>query len=154
VTVLGSIRTSSTIWKANSWYRLEVDWGTNDAIVGKLFDSSGTKLLASLTSGYTVTGSGGIAFSATGSGSKYFDTVQMVPARTATAIHPLPFCAGGPIHLGTPSLSPFTQPHWTSPSIVFSAPASTKAGLQVVIAVPAVNSSTSASPAVPGAGAD
>ena len=81
--VLGSTRTSSSIWKANSWYRLEVDWGTNDAIVGKLYDSSGTNLLASLTSAYTVTGSGGIAFAATGSGSKYFDTVQMVPAGTA-----------------------------------------------------------------------
>jgi hypothetical protein len=143
--VLGSIRTPSSIWKANSWYRLEVDWGTNDAIVGKLFDSSGTNLLASLTSGYTVSGSGGIAFAATGSGSKYFDTVQMVPAGTAIPIHALPPLTEGSIVEGNSSTVTSPQDPLTFPPMVISVPADTPAGQQVVVVtLPVVTSSPSA----------
>jgi hypothetical protein len=155
VTVLGSIRTPSSTWKANSWYRLEVDWGTNNAIVGKLYDSSGTNLLASLTSAYTVTGSGGIAFSATGAGSKYFDTVQMVPAGTAISIHALPSLTQGSLVLGNSSAVTSPQIGLTPPPIVISVPAGTPAGQQVlVIAVPVVTAAPSALAPVPSTGAN
>ena len=153
--VLGSTRTSSSIWKANSWYRLEVDWGTNDAIVGKLFDSSGTNLLASLTSAYTVTGSGGIAFAATGSGSKYFDTVQMVPAGTAIPNLALPSLTESAIVQGSASALTSPQDALTFPPMVISVPASTPAGQQVVVVtVPVVTSSPSAPAPVPSTGAN
>jgi hypothetical protein len=61
-------------YRANHWYRLEVDWGKSGTIVGKLFDSNGTTLLKSVTASTTVITSGGIAFRATGN-DKYFDTV-------------------------------------------------------------------------------
>jgi subtilase family serine protease len=59
---------------ANHWYRLEVDWGTNGAVVGKIFDSDGLTVLGQVkATGITLT-SGGIGFRATGS-DKYWDTV-------------------------------------------------------------------------------
>jgi hypothetical protein len=64
----------SRTYAANHWYRLEVDWGTSGKIVGKLYDSNGTTLLASVTATTTDITSGGIAFRAIGH-DKYFDTV-------------------------------------------------------------------------------
>jgi hypothetical protein len=61
-------------YRANHWYRLEVDWGTSGTIVGKLFDSNGTTLLRTVTATTTAITSGGIAFRATAS-SAFFDTV-------------------------------------------------------------------------------
>jgi hypothetical protein len=68
----------SQTWQANHWYRLEVDWGDNGGIVGKLYDSNGTTLLNTVTATTTAITSGGIAFRATGS-NKYWDTVQLIP---------------------------------------------------------------------------
>jgi hypothetical protein len=66
-------------YQPDQWYRLEVDWGKSGTIVGKLFDSDGVTLLASVQAKTTAITSGGIAFRATGtSGSgddKYWDTV-------------------------------------------------------------------------------
>ena len=59
---------------ANHWYRLEVDWSTSGAIIGKLYDSNGSSLLQSVSAATTDITSGAIAFRATGS-DKYFDTV-------------------------------------------------------------------------------
>jgi hypothetical protein len=59
---------------ANHWYRLEVDWSTTGAILGKLFDSNGTTQLNQVAASTTAINSGGIAFRATGS-DKYWDTV-------------------------------------------------------------------------------
>jgi hypothetical protein len=65
---------------ANHWYRLRVDWSTSGAIIGKLYDSNGTTLLNTVTySTPTTIKSGGIAFQATGSGTKYWDTVTDTP---------------------------------------------------------------------------
>ena len=61
-------------YKANHWYRLEVDWGTSGKIIGRLFDSNGTTLLKSVSATTNVITSGGIAFRAIGD-DKYFDTV-------------------------------------------------------------------------------
>src|SRR5262249_892962 len=65
----------SQTYKANHWYRLEVDWGTSGKIVGKLFDSNGTTLLKSVSATTTAIKSGGIAFRAIGTYDKYFDAV-------------------------------------------------------------------------------
>jgi subtilase family serine protease len=65
-------------WQANRWYKLEVNWGTNGVIVGKLYDSNGTTLLNTVTASSTAFTSGGIAFRATG-GNKCWDTVQLTP---------------------------------------------------------------------------
>jgi hypothetical protein len=68
----------SQSYRANHWYRLEVDWGTSGKIVGKLYDSDGTTLLRTVTASTTDILSGGIAFRATGY-DKYFDTVTDTP---------------------------------------------------------------------------
>jgi hypothetical protein len=75
-TTIGSVSQTYTV---NHWYLLEVDWGSTGNITGKLFDSNGTTLLNSVTATDTAITSGGIAFRATGSGVKYFDTVQRTP---------------------------------------------------------------------------
>ncbi len=64
----------SQSYQANHWYRLEVNWGTSGAIVGKLYDSDGTTTLGTVTANTTAITSGGIAFRAIGS-DKYWDTV-------------------------------------------------------------------------------
>jgi hypothetical protein len=66
----------SQTYQANHWYRMEVDWSTTGAIVGKLFDSNGTTLLQTVAANTTAITSGGIAFRAIGS-DKYFDTVTV-----------------------------------------------------------------------------
>ena len=57
-------------FKANHWYRLEVDWGVSGKIIGKLFDSNGTTLLSTVTASSTAITSGGIAFRSTASPSR------------------------------------------------------------------------------------
>jgi subtilase family serine protease len=64
-------------WQANHWYRLEVSWGTNGVIIGKVYDSNGTTLLQSVTGSSTAFTAGGIAFRSTNSSNTYWDTVQV-----------------------------------------------------------------------------
>jgi subtilase family serine protease len=71
------LASASQTYLPNHWYRLEVDWGTSGAILGKLFDSNGTTLLQSVQATTTAITSGGIAFRAIGSFNKYWDTVQV-----------------------------------------------------------------------------
>ena len=73
-----TIGSTAQTWQANHWYRLEVDWGGNGSIVGKVFDSDGATLLQTVTAAATGITSGGIAFRAIGS-NKYWDTVQVTP---------------------------------------------------------------------------
>jgi len=75
-TVLGSV---SQTYTANHWYRLEVDWGSTGSITGKLLDSDGITVLNTVTGSSTAITSGGIAFHATGTNTKYWDTVQRTP---------------------------------------------------------------------------
>jgi hypothetical protein len=75
-TTIGSV---SQTWQPNHWYRMEVDWGTNGSIIGKVFDSDGTTLVQTVTASSTAITSGGFAFRAIGS-NKYWDTVQVTPA--------------------------------------------------------------------------
>ena len=75
-TVIGS---APRTWQSNHWYRLQVDWGTNGSLVGKVFDSDGSTLLQSVTAATTAITSGGIAFRANGTYAKYWDTVQVTP---------------------------------------------------------------------------
>jgi hypothetical protein len=63
-------------YRSNHWYRMEVDWGISGTIIGKLYDSNGTTLLATVTASTTSVTSGGIGFRALGS-NKYFDTVTV-----------------------------------------------------------------------------
>ncbi len=65
-------------WTANQWYKLEVDWSTTGAIIGKLYASNGTTLLNTITASDTNITSGGIAFRAFGSPVDW-DTVTMTP---------------------------------------------------------------------------
>ena len=78
-TVLGSVNQT---YAANHWYRLEVDWGSGGNITGKLLDSDGVTVLNTVTGSSTAITSGGIAFHATGTNAKFWDTVQKtaVPA--------------------------------------------------------------------------
>jgi hypothetical protein len=73
-----NLATVSQSYTANSWYRVEADWGKTGHIVGKLFASNGTTLLNSVAANDTNFTSGGIAFRAIGS-IKYFDTVTDTP---------------------------------------------------------------------------
>ncbi len=72
-TVLGS---ASQTYSANTWYRLEVEWHTDDSIIGRLYDSDGTTLLNTVTGSSSLSRAGGIAFRATGS-NKNWDTVTV-----------------------------------------------------------------------------
>jgi subtilase family serine protease len=79
-------------YQANHWYRLEVDWSTTGAIVGKLFDSNGTTLLRSISTRVTSVTTGGIAVRSIGS-DKYWDTItdnRGVNSFSRNAIAPVP----------------------------------------------------------------
>jgi hypothetical protein len=65
-------------YQANTWYRLEVNWGTSGKIVGKLYGSDGTTLINQVSTTVTSVTSGGIAFRARGS-DKFWDTVTLTP---------------------------------------------------------------------------
>jgi hypothetical protein len=65
-------------YQANTWYRLEVNWGTSGRIIGKLYGSDGATLINQVTATTTSIMSGGIAFRATGS-DKFWDTVTDTP---------------------------------------------------------------------------
>jgi subtilisin family serine protease len=62
-------------WQADHWYRMEASWGAAGDITGRLYDSDGSTLLATLSGNDDQFTSGGIAFRAFGS-TKHFDSVQ------------------------------------------------------------------------------
>jgi hypothetical protein len=70
-------------FQADHWYRLEVVWGTDGKIVGKLYDSDGVTLIQSVSAVNRWITSGGIAFRATGS-DKHWDTVTDLPTSPST----------------------------------------------------------------------
>ena len=74
-----TIGSAAKTWLANHWYRMEINWGTNGAIVGKVFDSDGTTLLQTVKATTTSITAGGIGFNATGRNNKFWDTVQRTP---------------------------------------------------------------------------
>jgi hypothetical protein len=76
--------TQNTKFLANHWYRVEVTWGTDGSILGKLFDSDGTTLLNSVGATANLFSAGGIGFHATGH-DKYWDTVTAVATGTSGA---------------------------------------------------------------------
>ncbi len=72
--VLGSV---AQTYQANQWYRLQVAWGTNGAIIARLYDGAGNLLNTVKGSTTTIT-SGGIALRASGH-FKDWDTVSDIP---------------------------------------------------------------------------
>jgi hypothetical protein len=72
-TTLASV---SQTYAANHWYLMQVAWFSNGNITGRLYDSDGATLLASVSATNTSITSGGFGFRTIGS-TKYFDTVQM-----------------------------------------------------------------------------
>lgn len=73
-----TLASSNQTWMAGYWYRLEVEWGTDGTIVGKLYDNTGTGLLNTVTATHTAYTYGGIAFRYFDGGeSGYFDTVTV-----------------------------------------------------------------------------
>jgi hypothetical protein len=68
----------------DTWYRVEVVWGAGGSLTGRLYDSTGTNLLNSVTATNTTITSGNIAFRAFGN-DKYYDTVVVDSDSTATA---------------------------------------------------------------------
>ncbi|MCR4411149.1 MAG: S8 family serine peptidase [Thermoguttaceae bacterium] len=68
----------SQAWEPDHWYRLEVTWGQDGGIVGRLYDSDGTTLLNTVTATDTTIFSGGIAFRGF-DGVKHFDTAAFPP---------------------------------------------------------------------------
>jgi hypothetical protein len=97
-------------YQANHWYRLEVDWSTTGAIVGKLYDSNGTTLLNSVTGKYSGITSGGIAFRATAD-ETYWDTVSVITG--TTGLTPALVSHHG-LLVGTPFLVSGFTPAWTA----------------------------------------
>jgi hypothetical protein len=70
----------SQTYKASHWYRIEVIWGTDGSMIGRLFDSNGTTLLNTVRASATLFSSGGIGFKGTGH-DKYFDTVTVLAGK-------------------------------------------------------------------------
>jgi hypothetical protein len=79
--VIGSARKK---WLSNRWYRLEVDWGTDGRIVGRVYDSDGTTWLQTVKAATTAIASGGIAFRAAGT-TVSWDGVRVVPGGDSAA---------------------------------------------------------------------
>jgi hypothetical protein len=73
-----NLAATNQIYQANHWYRLEVAWGTDNSITGRLYDSDGKTLLNAVQSSAVDIKSGGIAFRGTWD-PKYFDTVTVTP---------------------------------------------------------------------------
>jgi hypothetical protein len=71
--VLGAVPQT---YQADTWYRVEVSWGTTGLITARLFGSDGTTLLNTVTATNTSISSGGIAFRGFGS-DKHWDTVTV-----------------------------------------------------------------------------
>ena len=80
-----TIASADFTFAANHWYRLQVDWGSNGSIVGRLYDSNGTTLLKTISGTSTTFTGGGIAFKSTGS-DKYFDTVNVLRGVNVAAV--------------------------------------------------------------------
>jgi hypothetical protein len=76
--------TQNTRFLANHWYRIQITWGTDGSIVGKLFDSDGTTLLNSVSATASLFSAGGIGFHATGH-DKYWDTVTAFVTSSGTS---------------------------------------------------------------------
>jgi hypothetical protein len=93
----------NTKFQANHWYRIEVTWGTDGSIVGKLYDSNGTTLLNSVRATASLFSAGGIGFHATGH-DKYWDTVMAVSGAggASVRVHARSFEAEG-LLLGDPA---------------------------------------------------
>jgi hypothetical protein len=106
-----TIGTSSqnTKFQANHWYRIEVTWGTDGSIVGKLFDSNGTTLLNSVRATASLFSSGGIGFHATGH-DKYWDTVTAVASAGGAAGPRVLAGHGSSVVLGTVIQSDLATP--------------------------------------------
>jgi hypothetical protein len=71
-----NIGSSPQTWN-NQWYRMEVEWGLNGVIKGRLYDSDGVTLLNTVKAVDNTYNSGGIAFRSFGIAPDYFDTIQI-----------------------------------------------------------------------------
>ncbi|HLJ92329.1 MAG TPA: S53 family peptidase [Gemmataceae bacterium] len=71
-----NLAATTQVFSPSHWYRLEVAWGVGGSITGRVYDSTGTTLLASVQATDNRVTAGGIAFLAT-SYDKYFDTVTV-----------------------------------------------------------------------------
>jgi subtilase family serine protease len=104
-------------YRANHWYRVQINWGASGNITAQLYDSNGTTLLNSVSAYDTNIVSGGIAFRGIGS-NKYFDTVTdtrgvVTSAHSAAAVdlqvfgapRPAGTSAGGAATTHTPTAS-------------------------------------------------
>jgi len=71
---------SSYSWTLNKWYRIEVQWEVGGNMTGRVFDSDGSTLLASVAGSDNTFTSGGIAFRSFGWAmliSNYFDLAEL-----------------------------------------------------------------------------
>lgn len=73
----------SQTYDPDTWYRVEVAWGTDGSLMGRLYDSGGIKLLNTVTATNTAITQGNVAFRAFGN-DKYVDTVVVDSDSTAT----------------------------------------------------------------------
>lgn len=69
-----NLAAATQTYSANTWYLVQVEWGTSGKVVANLYASNGTTLLNSVTAVTGDTTAGTFAFRATGS-TKYFSTV-------------------------------------------------------------------------------
>jgi hypothetical protein len=83
-TVLASVKQTFSF---NTWYRLQVDWGTSGKVVVSLYGSDGTTFVNSVTASTHDVTPGDFSFRATGS-AKFFDTVYVNRGVNNFAAHP------------------------------------------------------------------
>jgi hypothetical protein len=74
-------------YTANTWYLMQVQWGTSGKVIADLYASNGTTLLNSVTAATGDTTAGTFAFRATGS-NKYFSTVTDTPGVNNFVVQP------------------------------------------------------------------
>jgi hypothetical protein len=71
-----TLASNNLTYKFNTWYRLEVDWGTSGAVAVTLYASNGTTVVDQLSASTNDLSPGDFGFRAFGS-PKYFDTVTV-----------------------------------------------------------------------------
>jgi hypothetical protein len=81
-----NLAAANQTYAANTWYLVQIKWGTSGTVVANLYASNGTKLLNSVTAATGDTTPGTFAFRAIGS-TKYFSTVTDTPDVNNFAIH-------------------------------------------------------------------
>ncbi|HEX3870669.1 MAG TPA: ELWxxDGT repeat protein, partial [Pirellulales bacterium] len=85
---------------SNHWYKVQIVWGTDGTVVGKLYDTNGTTLLNTVTVQESGITGGGIGFRGFGNNVD-IDSVTWAPTTSETSTYAVQMAAGGTLQAST-----------------------------------------------------